>query len=563
MSGDDEPWFEEYERFGIQETLRPYPDEPVHSLLYEAAEAHPNQGVVQGGRKYTYPELVDHVDRLATALRERGVAKGSRVATVLPTSVQFLLVAHSISRAGGVHVPNDFLDATEDLVARLERGDPEMLVGADEHRDLLLTLREELDCDSLVLTSLDDYSATPPPSREDVDGAEWLLDVVRGAAPNPPDVSFDADEDVHTVLFTGGTTGTPKGCRLTHRNLLANALQTVAIQGEMAEALRGTETALLALPTYHAYGYTVANVLVELALDVLVVPDARDTGLVADLVETHEPLVVFGVPTQFGDVVDRDLATDVVGISGAAPLGAETKAAFARTNRGLSQGYGLSEMSAVTHFDVGGLRDVLLGESATADTDTDTGFDRPTIGVPVPDTEVRLVGVDSGEVIPLRTAVEEGRAGEMLLKGPQRMKGYLGADSRPFDDDGFVPTGDVVRLDRRGRFYVVDRAKDMINVSGLKVYSREVDEVLDELEGVGRPATVGIPDPDRPGSERVRIYVEPEPGYEDRLTEADVREHLEGRVPKQAMPSTVVFVDDVPLTDLGKVDKAALRNREP
>jgi len=146
----------------------------------------------------------------------------------------------------------------------------------------------------------------------------------------------------------------------------------------------------------------------------------------------------------------------------------------------------------------------------------------------------------------------------MYLNGPQRMTGYLDAPD-PFDDEGFVATGDVVEIDEDGHFYVVDRVKNMINVSGLKVYPAEVDEELHGLDGVRRPATVGVPDPDRHGSEQVKTFVEPE--AETDLTAADVREHLDGRVPRQAIPEAVELVEEIPLTDVGKVDREALRER--
>jgi long-chain acyl-CoA synthetase len=369
-------------------------------------------------------------------------------------------------------------------------------------------------------------------------------------------VEFDVTEDVHTLLFTGGTTGLPKGCQLTHRNLVANSLQGVAAQSRMAQMMRGQEAALMSLPMYHAYGYSVMHSLVELALDVLVVPDARNTEMMVDLIEEYEPIIMLGVPTQFMNIVNEDLDQDIIGLSGSAPLASETKEEFEEKSKGVSQGYGLSEMSPITHFNVRGLQDMLLGKDTAEE-----GFDQPTIGVPVPDTEVKLRDVDTDEEIPIEEAIEEEREGELLLNGPQRMKGYLDQSKTPFDEDGFVSTGDVAKVDPKGRFYIVDRVKNMINVSGLKVYSEEVDEVLFTHDGIHRPATIGAPDPDRPGSEVVIIYVQPDPDYEDDLTEDDVREHLEGKVPKQAMPEEVHIVEEIPLTDVGKTDKQALKER--
>jgi long-chain acyl-CoA synthetase len=446
---ESRPWYREYEAYGIEETLEPYPDHPVHRFLYDAAERFPEQGVVQGDRRVTYRELAEDVDALAAALQARGVEEGSRVATVLPTSAQFVVATNAVSRAGGVHVPNDFLDAEADLVHRLERGDPDVLIGHDAHRDLLEALREKVGIEHLVLTSLDDYGEDPP-AHDPFEGAEWLPDLLEERSGDPDDVDV-APDDTHTILVTGGTTGEPKGCLLTHRNLVANALRAVAAQARLSDVMRGEEAVVQALPMYHAYGYSVTNMLVSLGLDVLVVPDARDTDLVRQHVAGHEPLIVFGVPTQFIQIVEEDLEHNVVGLSGSAPLAGETKARFDEHSSGIAQGYGLSEMSPITHFDVTGIQEPLTGLP-----DDDVTLDRPSIGVPVPDTDVKLRDVDSGEAIPLEEAVEAEREGEMLLNGPQRMKGYLEADVPP-DEDGFVATGDVAKVDAKGRFYVVDR----------------------------------------------------------------------------------------------------------
>jgi len=254
------------------------------------------------------------------------------------------------------------------------------------------------------------------------------------------------------------------------------------------------------------------------------------------------------------EIAEEELEHDVIGIAGSAPLASETKERFGERSTGLSQGYGLSELSPITHFNVAGIQEALMGTD-----DDGEGFEQPTVGVPVPDTEVKLLDIDSGEEIPIAEAVADEREAEMCLSGPQRMKGYLNAED-PFDDDGFVATGDVVKIDERGRFYVVDRVKNMINVSGLKVYAEEVDEVLFGMDGVRRPATIGVPDPERPGSERVKIFVERENGAD--IDAEDLRAYLDGRVPRQAMPKEVEFLDSVPLTDIGKTDREALKEDE-
>ncbi len=545
----ERPWFEEYAVFGIPETLEPYPEIPLHQFLYDAAEEHPESGLIQRDVTVTYPELLADAERLATALADRGLDPGDRVATILPTSVQFAVVDSAISIAGGVHVPNDFLDATEDLEYRLQKADAELLVGHDAHEDLVFDLAETVDIDDVILTTLVDYS-TDPPDHDDHPEADWLPEVIASVDRDPPTVDIDPASDVHTLLFTGGTTGKPKGVQLSHRNLVANVLQADALTNAIST---GDSTSLMAQPMYHAYGYTSLHGQIQGGSSVALIDDARDVDLMSRLIEEHDIRLVSGVPTQFMELLEEHVDRNLIALSGSAPLADEVKKEFEEQHLGITQGYGLSEMSPTTHADIRGLIDSIAGTQTD-----DERFDHPCIGIPIPDTQIKLVDVDSGDEIAVSTAVAEERSGELLLNGPQRMLGYLDR-ADPFDDEGFIPTGDVVKIDPRGRFYVVDRVKNMVNVSGLKVYTNEVDEILYELDGVRRPATVGVPDPERPGSERVKIFIEPEPGAD--LSKAAVRDHLEGRVSKQAMPSDVEFVDEMPLTDVGKINKQVLKER--
>jgi long-chain acyl-CoA synthetase len=551
MSDDTRPWHGIYDDFGVPHSLD-YPDVPVHALLAEAAEEHPEMGFRHGDRHRTYDDVWERVERVATALAARGVAPGDRVATVLPTSLAFVEAEHAISRCGAVHVPNDFLVAEDDLAYRLERADPAAMVADARHADLAAALAEEVGIGELVLADVTGEGRDAVPDGADLDDPDWLDDLA-GADRDPPDVALDPAGDVHTLLFTGGTTGQPKGCQLTHRNLVANARQSAAAQSRVSTLMEGDATVINALPLYHAYGYTTCHMFVDLAVDHLLVDDPRDTEHIVDLIQEYDPIVMLGVPTQFMEVVDEGEDLNVVGVSGSAPLASETRDSFNESSAGMTQGYGLSEMSPVTHFDVEGLLEGVTGTSQRELTE-----DVPTIGIPVPDTEVALRDPETGDRIALdRAAAEDDVTAEMLLDGPQRMKGYLDGDRSPFTEDGMLPTGDVVKLDEDGRFYVVDRVKDMINVSGLKVYSEEVDEVLTAHPDVTAGATIGVPDPDRPGSERVKVVVERADGD---LTAEDVRDHLEGRVAKHAVPSEVAFVDELPRTPIGKVDKERLRD---
>lgn len=183
---------------------------------------------------------------------------------------------------------------------------------------------------------------------------------------------------------------------------------------------------------------------------------------------------------------------------------------------------------------------------------------RGTTGILFPDTEVKLIDIDTGEKLSIDD-IFAGKKGEMCLKGPQRMLGYWPEPGKGLDDEGYVRTGDVVTVDEHGYFYIVDRTKDMINVSGYKVYSREIDDLLYSYPGAEHAATVGIPDPEREGSERVVVYIQPKPEYKDKIKEEDVIEFLKSKIAKYAVPKMVRFVDEMPLTEVQKLNKKVIR----
>lgn len=548
------PWFEEYEEFGVPETLEPYPEKPVHSLLDEAVSEFPDMKIVQPGAEMKYKKTKEHSERLATALRKRGIEKGDRIVTILPTSIQFLVADYAISKAGAVNVPNDFLESEEKLRYRIKSSKPKALIGIDRERELIMDFGEKLGIENIILTKLEDYS-NDEPDYWDLKGVEWFLDLIEDTPPDSPGIDFDIEKDLKTLMFTGGTTGRPKGCMLSHKNVLANALQTVGSMSEYVDLVGGNAYILNGLPLYHAYGHSMMHTFVSLATGQLFAPDPRDTEGMVNMIEEYEPLMQIGVPTQFMELLEEELEDiEIFGISGSAPLTSDIKEKFESKALGIAQGYGLSEMSPVTHFDIRGIYEAIAGESS------DGGMDMPTIGIPVPDTEVKVLDIETGNPLTWGDMIEEEKEGEMCLKGPQRMVGYWEKEADGYDEDGYVHTGDIVRMDERGRFYIVDRIKDMINVSGLKVYSEEVDDALQNHPAVKRGATIGLPDPERPGSERVKVFIELEPQKE--VEEAEILRHLEGEIAKYAIPSEVEFVDEIPLTPIGKVDKKLLREKE-
>jgi len=185
---------------------------------------------------------------------------------------------------------------------------------------------------------------------------------------------------------------------------------------------------------------------------------------------------------------------------------------------------------------------------------------RGAIGIPFPDTEIKIMDVETGAELSNEDMLA-GKIGEMLLRGPQRMLGYWPNPGDGIDKDGYIHTSDVVRVDENGYFYIVDRIKDMIIVSGYKVYSREVDDLLYKHPAVDMAATVGIPDAAREGSERVVVYVQAKPEFKKTLTEAEIINYLKEKVPKYAVPKKVYIVDEIPLTEVQKINKKELRKQ--
>lgn len=601
------PWEKEYKVFGIPRTLTPYPDKPVFHALDVAAKKYKTQGLIQFNYKMTYPELKDQVDRLATALAEMGLKKGERVATLLPTSIQFVLSDFAIAKAGLVHIPGSSLEPLATLEHKFNEGTPKVLICMAESKDLAKSLMESTSIDIVILTEIEDYSLAPPVKKpiRDIANVFWITELIEKTKPYPPQYDYDVEKDLELLLFTGGTTGLPKGCMLTHRNIYANAIQSLHGFGAAGKLFKGAISVLIGLPLFHAYGHLVMHSMVVDGYNQILIPDARDTKSMVEMIRTYYPVIQMGVPTQFLKITDEALdGIGILGVSGSAPLPPNTQKKFEeKSGGGVMEGYGLSEMSPCTHLNTSFLLRLLGGRTAVQMNNMFLGLPgvtptinwflkkvgsknfgyimtrgiyflvsrtkkegssskknekRGTTGILFPDTEVKLLDIDTGEQLSPEDIIS-GKKGEMCLKGPQRMLGYWPEPGKGLDDEGYVRTGDVVTIDENGYFYIVDRTKDMINVSGYKVYSREIDDLLYSFPGAEHAATVGVPDPEREGSERVVVFIQPKPEYKDRIKEEEVIEYLKTKIAKYAVPKRVKFVDEMPLTEVQKLNKKAIR----
>lgn len=598
------PWLEEYRTCGIPVTLEPYPDEPSHFFVQRAARQFPRMGCVQLGLEISYVEIDALSDSLALALGGLGVEKGDRVATMLPTSVQFVLADTAISKAGAVHVPCSFLESPVNLGRKFEESAPGALIILAEHLPLAERLRELVAGGNVIVTDLHDFSAGKC-RRGHTGGAMRLLDLIERSGPGTPRVDIDPARDLETLLFTGGTTGVAKGCMLTHRNVVANAIQNPVVFGPSGNLFRGNMSVMMGNPFFHSYGHSIFHTMAQMCFTLLLLPDPRDYRSMLAMVREYHPVLQAGVPVQFRNLLAEDTRkARVIGISGSAPLQPGTQDRFEERGAGVvTEGYGLSELTAVSHFNVSTLIRLMGGRKMlrllnatvfgrygtpllralarltgpkffgrvfmgvvnlfsrlTRKSAEAGGVERrATIGIPLPDTEIRVRDVNSGEPIGLEELAAEDRAGELLVRGPQAMLGYWPEEGTGLDQEGFVHTGDIVKMDAGGYFSIVDRVKDMVIVSGFKVYTREVDDVLQEHPATEIAATIGVPDPERPDNETVVVFVQLAAGFEGTVCESDYLEFLRSRVARYAVPRRVIFLEKMPLTEVFKIRKNELR----
>lgn len=556
------PWLKNYPK-GIKSNLD-YPMISVYGLLESSAKDFPdNDAVVMMGRVVKYGELKTLVDKLASALTALGVKKGDTVAVHMPNVVQFIMGYYAAHRIGARVTCCSALLSPPELEFQLNDSGAQTLITFDDRPrkggtfDTVAAIRNKTKLKNVILTALRDFlpgkTWTPP----EMPGFLQLLNLLSKYEPNPPKVSIDSKEDVAVLQYTGGTTGLPKGAMLTHMNLVSNVIQCANWN---VGSQRGKEIAMINLPLFHIYGQTVCmNYCIYAAAKLVLNPDPRDLPTLFSLIKQYKPTLFPGIPTlymrllQHADMPKYQDAMKTIRImnSGAAPLPPEVLKRFEEVTGGkIAEGYGLTECSPVTHSNpLYGLRKV------------------GSVGMPFPDTEVKIVDLEtSTKELPL------GEEGEVAIKGPQCMKGYWNKPEETAkqikkeiagEPGPWVLTGDIGTMDDDGYFYIVDRKKDMIDVSGFKVYPREVDDVLFEHPAVAMAAAVGVPDPQVPGNERVKAFIVLKPGYEEseKLKE-DIREHCRKKLAPYKVPKFIEFKKELPMTLVGKVLKRQIREEE-
>ena len=548
MGYSAKPWLSSYKLgpYKLDHSLAPYPNVPVFQVLDDAVENYPGQTAVHFlGRTINYAQLDSRVSKLAAALAGLGVEKGDRVCVYLPNCTEFIISDWAIQKAGAAIVPTSILRTSEGLLHEAGTSASKVIICQEAHLERVLVVAEKCDLEHVIVTSnagydLESVSINLPKNTHD------FRALLAEDNPIPPQVEIDPQVDLCELSFTGGATGVPKGVMITHANRLSCLYQGLPwVLKPLMQGFAGKASVLISIPMFHSYGHYTHQSAALLGLRILVLPDPRDSDLMIEYIKEFRPLFIPAVPTQLMRIADADLSRmNSLLWSGAAPLPNEIGQAIKRKiGMPVSQAYGLTETSPVTHFNVSSFSKI-------------TGFmakEKYGIGIPTPDTECLLLDIETGEEVPF------GKPGEIVVRGPQVMKGYWPDPGSGLTADGWLHTGDIGTMDDDGYFQVVDRTKDMVNISGMKVYTTTVDEVIYEHPGVLMAAAFGIPDPEKPGSERVMAVIQPKPDCPEQLTDDEIREFCRAKLPAYAVPKIIEFREDMPLTVTEKVFKRALR----
>jgi long-chain acyl-CoA synthetase len=544
------PWLDAYPR-DVPSSIS-YPGLSVSWLLENTARHFPDRaGCTILGKSIPYARLAEEAHRLARSLADLGAGPGRRVGIVLPNIPEYIVALQAVWLTGATVLQLSPLMVAEEVDKWLRATDCRILVTLDLFAPRFTELIEEGALDHLVVATLAGRMVAwkswlyrvervrrHGPLRLRENGHVHRFDTLVRANPRQLSPHIVPEEDVAVIVPTGGTTASPKAVMLTHRNLVANALQLRSwSRGE-----DGTEGVLAVLPFFHVYGLTVCMLTSVAKAATIHLHPRFEAGPVLDLIERERIELVLAVPAMLSAwnremrSRPRDLSCVRAIFSAASALDRSVRAEFeSHGARLIVEGYGLSEAGPCTHVNPIDARS------------------RPgTIGLPLPDTEARIVDQTTGlEELPV------GSVGELVIRGPQVMKGYFNnpVETQRALRHGWLYTGDLARRDRDGFFMIVDRKKDIIKTSGFLVFPAEVEEVLAACPGVAEAAVIGVPDAER--GEVVKALVVPRPG--SGLDSATLEAHCSLHLSRQKRPRQIEIVAELPKNFLGKVQRRRLR----
>jgi acyl-CoA synthetase (AMP-forming)/AMP-acid ligase II len=554
MVYDSKPWLKSYDPEVAPEIE--IPDISLKDYLLNTFADHPDRAAFHYlGMTMTFGELAERSGRFANALLDHGMRKGDVVAVNLPNTPEYLIAIVGTLRAGCVISGLAPLLMPDEMAYQLNDSGARVLITLDLLFDAkVVGIAESIASVELILVSgvMDSLPATttypagkPLPGKEVVSFTETL----RQYPADLPEIAL-AGDDTCFLQYTGGTTGPSKGAVLTHGNMVANVCQFES----WMQVEKGKETFLCAFPMFHMAGLAVASSGMAWGITQVLIPDPRNTEHIIKEYERFQPSILVNVPSLFlmlmaePGFAELEFSQLKNCLSGAAPFPADKiRELEGVVGEGkMIEVWGMTEASPLVTVNPA------LGRKKIG-----------SVGLPLPNTRMRVVDLEDGE-----TQVPLGEEGELIVNGPQIMTGYLNRPEetrnslREHDGAVWLHTGDVGRMDEDGFFYVVDRSKDMLIVSGYKVFSTEVEDKLYQHPAIEMCAIIGVPNPDRPDSEIVKLVVQKSDDYGDTPNEevqAEIHAFAREKLAPYKVPKIFEFVDAVPLTAVGKVNKKALR----
>ncbi|MCB9454775.1 MAG: long-chain fatty acid--CoA ligase [Anaerolineaceae bacterium] len=567
----DRPWLKKYDQ-GVPDSLKPYPNTPLHNFLMESARRAPaNTALITNlhlpvlgrvDKNLTYAELDAQSDALAAMLVDKGLKKGDRVALVMPNIAAFVIGFYAVLKAGGVVAATNPTYPPEKLQYQINDCDAEFVIAMSLFYNTVKKIQPKTKVKQVIVTNVKEYFPGAGKllftlAKEKKDGHRveslaagdvWLQDVLTQYAGQKPNVNV-TPEDLALFQYTGGTTGISKAAMSTHGALVANTLQMTAVLQP-----KPTEVFLGAIPMFHVFGMVaVLSVAIQLASSIVLIPNARDLNDVIGAIDKYKPTLFHGVPALYNGINNHpDITSGKVSlqsirlcVSGSAPLPPATKREFERLSGGkLLEGFGMSEAPTATHVNPP------FGENRTG-----------SIGLPLPDMEMRIVSLDDGD-----TEVPAGEVGELIMSGPQVMKGYHGMPTetanvlREKDGKIWLYTGDIARMDEDGYFYIVDRKKDMALIGGYNVYPAAVEKVLKDHPAVLEVGVAAVPHPEKEGQEALKAWIVLKP--DQTATEKELIDHCSQQLARYEIPTRFAFIQELPKSDVLKTLRRELVRME-
>lgn len=551
----DRPWLTSYPD-GVNSDIDIHQYNSLVEIFERSVELYANLPAFSNfGTTISYAEFSDATESVAAYLQNKlGLEKGERVAIMMPNLLQNPVSIFGVLRAGLTVVNTNPLYTVRELHHQLKDSGAKAIIVVENYASTVQAAVTDTDIEHIIITKMGDMLNFPKSIL-----INWAVKYLKKMVPPytlPNAISFKtvlsegsnqdfvptplSHHDIAFLQYTGGTTGVAKGAMLSHKNMVANMLQ--ASEWIKNDVLPGREVIITALPLYHIFSLT-ANCLVfmEAGANNILITNPRDfKGFVKELSNTPFTAIT-GVNTLFNTLINTPGFADIdftqlkISLGGGMSVQPAVAAQWKKiTGCTLVEAFGLTETSPAVCINPLNLEEF-----------------NGSIGLPIPSTYCKLIN-DQGDTLP------DGKAGELCVKGPQVMQGYW---NRPEDtaevlsNDGWFKTGDVAKMDGNGFFYIVDRIKDMILVSGFNVYPNEIESVIVEHKGVLECGVIGVPDDLR--GEAVKAFVVKK---DQSLTESELLAHCRKSLTAYKTPDKIVFIHELPKTNVGKVLRRELRS---